>query len=137
MKKQIEISTKVNSEINKVWDYWTQPQHITKWNSPSEEWHTPTAKNDLRKGGKFSFRMEAKDGSTGFDFGGTYDVVRDKEFISYSLDDNRKVNISFEQMNGETLIIEKFEPESQNSEDMQREGWQAILNKFKSYTENN
>lgn len=137
MKKQIEISTKVNSEINKVWDYWTQPQHITKWNSPSEEWHTPTAKNDLRKGGKFSFRMEAKDGSTGFDFGGTYDVVRDKEFISYSLDDNRKVNISFEQMNGETLIIEKFEPESQNSENMQREGWQAILNKFKSYTENN
>lgn len=136
-KKQIEISTKVNSDIHKVWEYWTKPGHIIMWNSPSEEWHTPKAENELKKGGRFTFRMEAKDGSAGFDFGGTYDVVKDKEFISYTLDDARKVDISFENKDNQVLIVEKFEPESQNSEEMQRDGWQAILNNFKSYIESN
>lgn len=136
-KKQIEISIKVNSDIDKAWEYWTKPEHITRWNSASDEWHTPKAENDLREGGRFTFRMEAKDGSTGFDFGGTYDEVKDKEYISYTLDDDRKVDISFEKRDDEVLIVEKFEPESQNSEDMQRDGWQAILNNYKKYVENN
>lgn len=134
-KKQIEISTKVEGDIDNVWECWTQPNHITQWNSPSDQWHTPKAENDLRETGKFNFRMEAKDGSAGFDFSGTYDEVKEKEIIRYSLDDGRKVDISFKDENNKVLILEKFEPEAQNSEDMQREGWQAILDNFKSYVE--
>lgn len=136
-KKQIEISTKVKSDIDKAWEYWTKPEHITRWNSPSDEWHTPKAENDLKKGGRFTFRMEAKDGSAGFDFGGNYDEVKDREFISYTLDDDRKVEVSFDKKNDHILVVEKFEPESQNPEDMQRDGWQAILDNYKKYVENN
>lgn len=135
--KQIEISTKVFGDIDKVWEYWIKPEHITKWNNPSNEWHTPKAENDLREGGRFTFRMEAKDGSAGFDFGGTYDKVKDKDHLSYTLNDNRKVDIFFQEVKNEIRIVEKFEPENENSEDMQREGWQAILNNFKKYVESN
>lgn len=133
----LKVSVEIESNMNRVWEYWTEPEHIKNWNTASEEWHTPKVENDLKKGGKFVFRMEAKDGSHGFDFGGTYDEIKNEEFISYKLDDDRKVNVSFTEENGKILVVEKFEPESENSEEMQRDGWQSILNNFKNYVENN
>jgi uncharacterized protein YndB with AHSA1/START domain len=133
----ITIETIVNAPVEKVWEFWSLPAHITKWNSASDDWHTPSAENDLRAGGKFSARMEAKDGSFGFDFGGVYDEVKTNELISYTLGDGRKVNIIFTDEGTSTKITESFEAESQNSVEMQRGGWQAILDNFKKYTEAN
>lgn len=87
--KKIIVETTVQAPVEKVWEYWTEPTHITKWNTASEEWHTPFAENDLQVGGKFLSRMEAKDGSFGFDFGGVYDDVRLNEGIAYTLEDGR------------------------------------------------
>ena len=131
----IRIETTVQAPIEKVWTCWTQPEHITKWNNASDDWHTPHAENDLRTGGSFSARMEAKDGSFGFDFGGTYDEVRENEYIEYTLGDGRKVKIKFTDTEGQTHVEETFDPESTNPVDMQRTGWQAILDNFKKYTE--
>jgi uncharacterized protein YndB with AHSA1/START domain len=131
----ITISTTVNAPIEKVWNVWNEPAHITQWNAASEDWHSPRAENDLRVGGKFSARMEAKDGSFGFDFEGTYDEVKDHELISYTMSDGRQVEIRFAAKGNTTEIIENFEPESENSIDMQRQGWQAILDNFRKYTE--
>lgn len=136
-KTNITVETTVNAPVEKVWKYWTQPEHIMKWNSASEDWHTPKSENDLRVGGAFSARMEAKDGSFGFDFGGVYDAVRENELIEYTLGDGRKVKIVFEASGAETKVIETFEAESENSVDMQRTGWQAIMDNFKRYTEAN
>jgi uncharacterized protein YndB with AHSA1/START domain len=133
--EKVTIETTVDKPVEIVWEYWTEPQHITKWNSASEDWHTPIAENDLRVGGKFLSRMEAKDGSFGFDFGGVYDEVRINESISYTLGDGRKVNITFISQENETKIIETFEAESSNPIEMQAAGWQAILDNFKKYTE--
>ncbi|MDQ2862419.1 MAG: SRPBCC family protein [Bacteroidota bacterium] len=133
----ITVETAVNAPVNKVWEYWTKPEHITKWNNASEDWHTPHAENDLRAGGKFSSRMEAKDGSFGFDFGGVYDAVHTNEYIEYTLGDDRKVKINFTDEGGKTKIVESFEPETENPEEMQKGGWQAILNNFKKYVEGN
>ncbi|HRH64759.1 MAG TPA: SRPBCC family protein [Bacteroidia bacterium] len=134
---KITVETTIGAGIDKVWKFWTQPQHITKWNNASDDWYTPFAENDLRPGGKFLSRMEAKDGSMGFDFSGVYDDVRPNEKIDYSLDDGRKVKISFLSNEGETKIIETFEAEGLNSIELQRDGWQAILNNFKKYVESN
>jgi len=131
----ITIEAIVHAPIEKVWEYWTVPHHIRKWNNASDEWHTPSAENDLRVGGKFVSRMEAKDGSFGFDFGGIYHEVRVHEFISYALEDGRKVGITFIPQENETKVVEVFEPETANPVEMQQEGWQAILNNFKKYTE--
>ncbi len=136
-KKTISVTTVVNAPVAKVWDYWTLPQHITQWNNASEDWHTPHAQNDLRKGGKFESRMEAKDGSMGFDFGGVYDEVREHEFIEYTLEDDRKVKIIFTAEGNATKIEENFEAEDENSIELQQGGWQAILDNFKKYTEGN
>ena len=106
-----------------------------KWNAASEDWHTTRAENDLRAGGVFSSRMEARDGSAGFDFGGTYDEVKQYELISYTLGDGRKVSVNFAAEGEETLVTEIFEAEMQNPADMQRDGWQAILDHFKKYVE--
>ena len=116
---------------------WTKPEHIKNWNNASAEWHTPSAENDLRPGGEFVYRMEAKDGSFGFDFGGVYDEIAKDKSIAYTLDDGRKVKVEFTNANAETHIVETFEPENANSLEMQRAGWQAILDNFKSYTEAN
>lgn len=132
---KVTIETIVHAPVEKVWKYWTEPEHITKWNSPSDDWHTPSAENDLRAGGKFSSRMEAKDGSFGFDFAGVYDEVNLNEFISYTLGDERKVEISFISQENNTKIIEVFDPESQNPIEFQQQGWQAILDNFKKYAE--
>lgn len=135
--EKITIETTVNSDIDPVWNIWTTPGHIKKWNNASPDWHTPKAENDLRKGGRFCSRMEAKDGSIGFDFGGTYDEVIPNKNIKYTLDDGRKVDIAFAKVNNGVTITETFEPESQNSVDMQRQGWQSILDNFKKYVESN
>jgi len=131
----ITVKTTVNKPVEKVWKSYNSPEHITQWNSPSEDWHSPKASNDLRKGGKFSIRMEAKDGSYGFDFAGTYDEVRNHELITYTMDDNRKVSITFSSKGNTTDVVTKFDPESENSIEMQQSGWQAILDSFKKYTE--
>lgn len=136
-KKEITVEATVNAGISKVWDYWTKPEHIVKWNQASDDWHTTRAENDLRKGGKFSSRMEAKDGSFGFDFGGVYDMVKENEYIEYTIGDGRKVKIFFIRHGEETKIVETFEAENTNSLEMQKGGWQAILNNFKKFTETN
>ena len=133
----ITIEATVQATVERVWKYWTEPKHITKWNNASEDWHTPFAENDLRAGGKFLSRMEAKDGSFGFDFGGVYDEVRLYEVISYSMEDGRKVNITFIGQGNETKVIETYEAENTNDIEMQKGGWQSILDNFKKYVENN
>ena len=133
---KITVETTVNVPVEKVWRSWTEPQHITKWNNASDDWHTPRAENDLRTGGKFLSRMEAKDGSMGFDFGGVYDAVKEHQYIEYTLGDKRKVKINFAPQNGNTKVVESFEAENTHALEMQRNGWQAILDNFKKYTEN-
>lgn len=135
MKSPITIKTQVNAPVEKVWKYWTEPEHITQWNAASDDWHTPRAENDLRTGGRFTSRMEAKDGSMGFDFGGVYDEVKNHEVIAYTMDDGRKVVVEFSSDGNSTHVIETFDPEDQNSREMQQEGWQSILNNFKKYAE--
>jgi len=136
-KTSITVQNTVNSPIEKVWETWTKPEHIMKWNAASEDWHTPKAENDPRTGGKFSSRMEAKDGSFGFDFEGVYDEVIPQKLISYSMPDGRKVKITFESNGNETKVTETFDAENTHSAEMQRDGWQAILDNFKKYTEAN
>jgi len=133
----ITVENTINAPVEKVWELWTKPEHIIKWNNASEDWHTPHAENDLRPGGSFVSRMEAKDGSMGFDFGGVYDEVRNNEYIGYTMDDGRKVKISFSTGGNKTKVVESFEAENTNSVELQKGGWQAILNNFKEYTEAN
>lgn len=134
-KKTITIAVTVNTPIELIWAYWTEPEHIKQWNNASDDWHTTKAENDLRVGGTFLSRMEAKDGSVGFDFIGVYDEVILYEKIAYTLGDNRKVTISFLEKEGQTEIIEIFEAEDTHSIELQEAGWQAILNNFKKYVE--
>ena len=131
----ITVETTINSPIEKVWQYWTEPAHITNWNSASDDWHTPWAKNDLRTGGNFSSRMEAKDGSMGFEFGGVYDEVREHEYIEYTMGDGRKVKVHFTPEGNGTKVTESFDAEETNPVEMQQAGWQSILDNFKKYTE--
>jgi uncharacterized protein YndB with AHSA1/START domain len=134
-KKIITVEATVKAPVVKVWEYWTAPKHVKQWNAASDDWHTTYAENDLRVGGKFLSRMEAKDGSFGFDFGGVYDKVTKNEFITYTIGDGRKVEITFSGDEDETTIVESFEAEDTHSIEMQRGGWQAILDNFKKYTE--
>lgn len=133
----ITVATTVNAPIAKVWEYWNAPEHITQWCAASDDWHTPRSENDLRTGGKFSSTMAAKDGSFSFEFGGVYDEVREHQYIAYTIGDGRKVTIDFEGNGDTTTITESFEAEGQNPPEMQRAGWQAILDNFKKYTEAN
>ncbi|QOR67120.1 SRPBCC family protein [Cytobacillus suaedae] len=132
---KITVEATVQAPVEKVWQYWTEPNHITKWNFASEDWHTPFAENDLKAGGKFVSRMEAKDGSFGFDFGGIYDEVVLHNIIAYSMEDGRKVKITFEVHGNETQVIETFDADTSHPIEFQQQGWQAILNNFKSYVE--
>ena len=132
---KITVEATVNAPVEKVWRSWSEPQHIKNWCAASEDWHAPKAENDLRTGGTFSTRMEAKDGSFGFDFGGIYDNVKKNELIEYTMGDGRKVSVHFKPNGNQTEIVEIFEAETQNSVDMQKTGWQAILDNFKKYTE--
>jgi uncharacterized protein YndB with AHSA1/START domain len=132
---KITVQTTVQTSVEKVWTFWTEPTHITKWNTASDDWHTPYAENDLRVGGKFLSRMEAKDGSFGFDFGGIYDEVLLHKVIAYTLGDGRKVNITFQGQENETEVIVTFDAETENPIEFQQQGWQAILDNFKKYAE--
>lgn len=131
----ITVETLVSLPVEKVWKLWTEPEHIKKWNFAIPEWHTTSAKNDLREKGKFSYRMEAKDGSNGFDFSGEYIEVELHKRIKYIMDDGRKVDVVFKPIDYSTYIEESFEPEQENDLKQQREGWQAILENFRKYAE--
>ena len=134
-KKSITVETTINAPIEKVWHLWTDPKHIVHWNNASDDWHTPKAENDLRVGGRFLSRMEAKDGSFGFDFTGEYTKVDKQREIEYQLEDERKVKITFVSNGTQTVVTETFEAEDMHSIDLQRTGWQSILNNFKKYAE--
>ncbi len=134
-KTNITIEARIKATIEKVWEHWTDPMHITKWNNASDDWHTPHAENDLKVGGKFLYRMEAKDGSFGFDFVGVYDEVTKYKLIAYTMGDGRKARINFEENGNETQITTIFEAENKNPIEMQKSGWQAILNNFKKHIE--
>ncbi|WP_438444409.1 SRPBCC family protein [Gorillibacterium sp. sgz5001074] len=134
---KVTVQAIIQAPVEKVWRYWSEPAHITKWNQASETWHSPRAENDLRMGGKFLTRMEAKDGSMGFDFGGVYDEVKHHEQISYTMGDGRKVEITFIDQGENTKVMESFDAESTHSVEMQQAGWQAIMDNFKRYTEEN
>ncbi|MEO8770969.1 MAG: SRPBCC family protein [Ferruginibacter sp.] len=133
----ITVQATVNAPVEKVWNYWTKPEHIVQWNNASNDWHTTSATADLRVGGTFTARMEAKDGSMGFDFAGVYDTLRTNEYIEYTLGDGRKVKITFAANANTTKVTESFDAETLNSEDLQRSGWQAIMDSFKKYVEGN
>jgi uncharacterized protein YndB with AHSA1/START domain len=131
----ITVQNNINAPIETVWECWTNPEHITKWNNASDDWHTPYAENDLRTGGRFKSTMASKDGTMSFDFEGEYTLVEQNEAIEYVMADGRKVEISFAATPSGVAVIESFDPETENSEEMQRGGWQAILNNFKKYVE--
>lgn len=134
-KTSITVKTRVNIPVERVWRYWTEPQHITQWNAASDDWHTTKAENNLEVGGRFVSRMEARDGSFGFDFGGTYTKIETHRLIEYTINDSRKVSVQFIQEGSTTQITEEFEAEDQNPVEMQQAGWQAIMDNFKKYVE--
>jgi uncharacterized protein YndB with AHSA1/START domain len=136
-KTVITVQNTVNVPAEKAWQIWNGPEHITKWASASDDWHTTRAENDIRTGGKFLSRMEAKDGSMGFNFGGVYDNVKPHELIEYTMGDGRRVSVKFIAGDNNTTVIESFDAESQNPVEMQQAGWQAILDNFKKYAEAN
>lgn len=135
MRELITINASINAPIDKVWKYYTEANHLTKWSFASNDWHSPYAEVDLRAGGRFLNRMEAKDGSMGFDFSGTYDEIIKDELISYTLDDGRKVRVSFMSRGNTTDLEIVFEAEDTHPVLFQKSGWQAILDNFKNYTE--
>ncbi len=135
--QKITIQAIVSADGPTVWEYYTLPEHITKWNFASDDWHCPAASNDLRVGGKYIARMEAKDGSFGFDFEATYNEIVEAQKFTYTLPDNRVVNVLFNSLGMETEVVINFDPENENTLELQRFGWQSILNNFKQYTESN
>lgn len=134
-KTKITVQATVILPVDKVWEAWTSPKHIVNWNNASDDWHTPRAENDLRVGGKFLARMESKDGTMGFDFEGIYTDVKHNKLIAYKLADDREISVEFESVNNVTQIVETFDAETENSIELQRQGWQAILDNFKRYVE--
>lgn len=134
-KVTITVETTVARPVSTVWDAWTDPKHIVNWNQASDDWHTPWAENDLRPGGRFTSRMEARDGSTGFDFGGVYDDVAQNELLIYTMDDGRQVTVTFTSVADGTQVVETFDAEHTYTIEQQREGWQSILDHFKAYVE--
>ncbi len=132
---KISIETTVNATIDKTWSAWTTPSDIVAWNFASDEWCCPNAEIDLVVGKGFNYRMEAKDGSMGFDFGGTFTQVRPNEFIEYALEDGRKISISFEKTENGIRVVETFDAEDENSAEQQKQGWQCILENFKKHVE--
>ena len=136
-KIKINIETLISADVKKVWDCWTKSEHITKWNFASDDWHCPSAENDLKVGGKFKSRMEAKDGSFGFDFEGVYDEVVDHKKIAYTMPDSRQVITYLENLGDKTKVTTTFDAENENPVELQRTGWQSILDNFKKYVESN
>lgn len=134
--KTITIETTVVAPIERVWECWVRPEHITKWAFASDDWESPYAENDVREGGKFLTRMQAKDGSEGFDLTGAYVTVVSMQKIDSVLDDGRPVQVVFTDMGeGQVKITQEFAMENENSEELQRSGWQAILDNFRKHVE--
>jgi uncharacterized protein YndB with AHSA1/START domain len=131
----IIVQAVIDAGREEVWGYYTTPEHITQWNNASDDWHTPAAENDLQPGGKFKYRMEAKDGSLGFDYWGIYNHVKLQEFLDFALGDGRKVTVTFTDLGEQTSVVIVFEPENTNPVELQHDGWQAILDSFKKYVE--
>ena len=131
----VTVETTVNESIDRVWKIWSDPEHIMQWNSASADWYTPHAENDLRTGGRFLSRMSSRDGTVAFDFSGTYDIVEFHKRIKYTMDDNRKVEVLFTTEEDKTRITETFEAENENSIELQKNGWQAILENFRKHVE--
>jgi len=136
-KNYITVTTSIDATIDKVWDYWIDPKHIVQWNNASEDWHTPKATNHLKVGAHFCFTMAAKDGSMSFDFEGTYIDVIPQEKISYAIVGGRKVFVLFAAIDNQIKIVETFEAEKENPTEMQKQGWQSILDNFKKHVESN
>jgi uncharacterized protein YndB with AHSA1/START domain len=134
-KDPITVKATIKAPAEKVWEYWSEPEHIVRWAFASEDWEAPSVENDLRVGGKFKTVMAAKDKSNSFDFVGTYTKVEKNKVIEYAMDDGRHVKISFESNPLGVLVIETFDPENENSLELQKAGWQAIPNNFKEYAE--
>ena len=134
-KNPITVSTTINAPVTKVWEYWNKPEHIMHWAFASGDWEAPAAENDLREGGKFKTVMAAKDKSTSFDFTGTYTVVKEHQVIEYDMNDGRHVKVEFSELPESVKVVETFDPENENTEEVQRSGWQAILDNFKKYVE--
>jgi uncharacterized protein YndB with AHSA1/START domain len=134
---KLTISANIAAGKQKVWDYYTQPKHIVNWNFASDDWCCPSASNDLLVGGKYVARMEAKDGSFGFDFEAIYNEIVEGESFVYTSPDSRVIQVSFQSQGDSTLVTIVFDAENQNSLELQEQGWQAILNNFKKYTESN
>ena len=132
----ITVQTTINAPIARVWDCWNKPDHITGWAFASNDWEAPNAENDLRVGGKFKTAMAAKDKSAGFDFTGTYTAVKLNELIEYDIDDGRHVRVEFMPTPNGTRVTETFDPDREYPQEMQRSGWQAILDNFKKHVEN-
>jgi len=135
MSTQITVQATINADRKKAWDYYTSPQHITQWNFADPSWHCPSAENDMRLGGKYKARMEAKDGSFGFDFEAKYLELVDGQKFTYEIPDGRKASVDFIENGNSTDVVVTFDAEKTNPVEMQRGGWQAILDNFKSYTE--
>jgi uncharacterized protein YndB with AHSA1/START domain len=132
---EITIESTVNASMDRVWAAWTSPEEITQWNFASDDWKCPSAQIDLKVGGRFNYRMEAKDGSMGFDFEGEFTGIAPKKSIEYSLGDDRNVTVSFLQVEEGTRVVETFEAEDEMSAEQQKQGWQSILNNFKKHVE--
>lgn len=135
MANTITVTAVVQAPLTKVWQHWTSPDHICQWLFASDDWECPKAEHDLKEGGRICFTMRAKDGSAGFDFTGYYTNVQPQHLIEYTIDDGRKVQITFTDQGGTTQVIETFEMENTHSEEQQRSGWQAIMNNFKKQVE--
>lgn len=132
---KITIQAEVNAPIDKVWKFYTEPEHITQWGFASDDWHAPYADNDLRVGGKFTTTMAAKDGSMSFDFGGEYYEVEDQHLIAYKIGDGRDVRVEFTSEGDKTQITAVFDADDVYSAEQQRFGWQSILDNFKKHVE--
>jgi uncharacterized protein YndB with AHSA1/START domain len=134
---RITVEATVNAPVATVWKVWNTPSDIIQWNTPDPSWHTPSSENNLSVGGKFKNRMEAKDGSFGFDFEGIYDTVELHKEITYTMGDGRKATILFTEQNGKTHLATTFDAETENAPEFQKQGWQSILNNFVKYVESN
>lgn len=132
---EITVEALIKAPLESVWNAWNTPNDIKVWNTASPDWHTTQSEVDLQIGGKFSSRMEAKDGSFGFDFWGTYSQIEEKSFLEMFLGDGRKMSVTFSIEGNQTKVVEVFEAETENSVELQKAGWQAILDNFKSYVE--
>jgi uncharacterized protein YndB with AHSA1/START domain len=132
---KITVETLARADLKTAWSAYNTPDDITQWNTPSDDWHSPRSQVDLRKGGTFNTRMEARDGSMGFDFEGRYTRVVPQKLIEYRMSDGREVAVHFDQAPDGVRVRVAFDAESENPAEVQQQGWQTILDNFGRYAE--